>query len=906
MKLFAFIFSMLLLFSHPIIGVAQNLQVSTLIPDIDASGGMTIDHEGNIYVSDFGPALGQPQTNTKVYKIDKTDFSVSVFAEGFAGASGACFDADGNFYQANPHGNKVSKKGVEDTLNVDWAIDGFSTPIGIVADSENNVFVCNCSSNTISKITPAGMVTEFASDTLFRCPNGLTIDDQNNLYACNYGNGGVTKITPDGTVSLLAELPVLTAGPNTIGCGHLTYNKGFLFVTTVGTGQVFKVSLTGETEAIAGVPFGFDNTDGPASTATFSKPNGIIASQTGDTLFINDAEPIWPDGTLGLHPAHVRMVTGLCTLPDIVCSAPPGPLFTQVNSGPVATNLSLNMGSSWADYNEDGFVDLLIMGGIGDNQLYQNNGNGNFTLNNGIVSNDGGNSSAAVWGDYDNDGDLDLYVSNNPPAAEPPEANFLYQNSGAPDFTFTKITDEGPVTDVNYTWSSTWVDYDNDGDLDLHVPENRHLGLDYFYENSGTPDANGRYFTAITPAFVTPNVESSGVASWMDYDNDGDQDLFLIKSGRTLPAGGEDNRMYHNTLSETGILDFQRIVTAEMVTHFDLDFQASWGDYDNDGDMDVYLGNFDAANYLYQNQGDSLFTRITEGDAVTESAPTLGSTWGDFDNDGDLDLYATSPGQVSRYYQNDGTGNLSSQGVAVVGPPAVNISSCQSASSADFNNDGYLDIFVGNAAFNGQVLPDFLYRNNGGDDGYLILTCRGTTSNRAGIGTKIRLKANINGQDVWQMRVVSGGPTGDRAQNSLRAHFGLGDATIIDSLVIQWTSGQQDVYTQIHTHQICTVTEGQGSDCLSLVSSTTLPDFITSFVVAPNPLQDDTLAIQYQVAAVNHLTFLLFDVNGQLVRQEKTSNTGYLEMNVSALPAGNYFIQLKTEKGRVTRVVVKY
>ncbi len=606
--------------------------------------------------------------------------------------------------------------------------------------------------------------------------------------------------------------------------------------------------------------------------------------------------------TLNAHPVFPDFF--ISCKEHLTQQLPPTPLFSQVFSGAIATNLSINMGSSWADYNQDGFVDILVLGGIGDNQLYQNNGDGTFTLDNGIVSNDGGNSGAAVWGDFDNDGDLDLYVSNNPPATEPAEVNFLYLNNGAPDFSFTKITDEAPAIDANYTWSSTWVDYDNDGDLDLHVPENRHLGVDFFYENNGVPDATGHYFTAVTPAFVTPNPESSGVASWIDYDNDGDQDLFLFKSGRTLPEGSEDNRMYHNTLSETGVLDFQRVVTAEMVTHFDLDFQASWGDYDNDGDMDVYLGNFDNSNYLYQNQGDSLFSRVTEGDAVTDNTRTLGSTWGDFDNDGDLDLYVTNTGQVSAYYQNDGMGNLSRQTGAVVGPPAINISSCQSASSADFNNDGYLDIFVGNAGFSTQILPDYLYRNNGGDQGFILLTCQGTTSNRAGIGTKIRLKANIDGQDVWQMRVVSGGPTGDRAQNSLRAHFGLGDASIIDSLVIEWTSGQKDIYTQVTTHQICTVTEGQGSDCLLTLATPVVSDFVTSFVVVNNPVREDTLLVQYQIKEDTPITFLLMDANGKPVARYQTGNTGKWQMDVSDLPAGNYFLQLKTANGGATRKII--
>ena len=96
-----------------------------------------------------------------------------------------------------------------------------------------------------------------------------------------------------------------------------------------------------------------------------------------------------------------------------------------------------------------------------------------------------------------------------------------------------------------------------------------------------------------------------------------------------------------------------------MVNLLDRDFQASWGDYDNDGDMDAYFCNFDGLNYLYRNEGDSLFTRIMEGRPAMDATSTLGSTWGDFDNDGDLDLFVSnSSGQSSAFYENRGSGEF--------------------------------------------------------------------------------------------------------------------------------------------------------------------------------------------------------------------------------------------------------
>ncbi len=304
---------------------AQNLQVETLM-DLNASGGVTIGPDGNVYVSDFGPALGTASVNTKVYKIEYGSWEVTEFASGFSGASGSRFDSQGNFYQSNPSGARVSKRSPDGTLNLDWVTEGMSGgPIGIVHDEEDNLYICNCGANTIRKVSPDGTSTLFANSSLFNCPNGITRDPNGNLYVCNFSDGRIIKITPDGIASSLTALPVNNFV--NIGNGHITYSNGFLFVATIGTGQIFKLSLSGEQELIAGVAFGYSNTDGPALEATFSKPNGIAASITGDTLWVNCSSPSWLSNPNALHPGVVRMITGVCSLEDVNC-----PLLTSIKT----------------------------------------------------------------------------------------------------------------------------------------------------------------------------------------------------------------------------------------------------------------------------------------------------------------------------------------------------------------------------------------------------------------------------------------------------------------------------------------------------------------------------------------------------------------------------------------------
>ena len=298
---------------------AQNLQVTTIVENINASGGVTIGLDGNIYVSDYAPTFQQPAQPTKVYKVEYSTWEVSVFADGFEGASGSCFDEEGNFYQSNPFGSKISRIGTGGTIEPDWATDSLSLPVGIQQGLDGNFYVCDCNLRKIFRIQPDGSVSVFAQGDQFVCPNGLTIDPVGNLYSCNFSDGKVLKTTPDGVVSEITQIPQLTGGPNPVGAGHLTWKNNFLFVTAIGRGQIFKVDMEGNQELIAGVALGFSNNDGPALQATFSKPNGIAASITGDTLFVNVSDPTWVNNPGGLHPAHLRMITGVCSLPDVQC-----------------------------------------------------------------------------------------------------------------------------------------------------------------------------------------------------------------------------------------------------------------------------------------------------------------------------------------------------------------------------------------------------------------------------------------------------------------------------------------------------------------------------------------------------------------------------------------------------------
>lgn len=479
-------------------------------------------------------------------------------------------------------------------------------------------------------------------------------------------------------------------------------------------------------------------------------------------------------------------------LPQINLAVDPSVKFDQdVNSG-LSTGTTDSWSASWGDYDNDGFEDLFVpeYDKTKPSHLYHNNGNGTFTEASTVIANDKASATAATWGDYDNDGDLDLYVATNIGSA-----GLLYKNLG--NGTFSKITTGEIATDDGYDHSASWVDYDNDGYLDLFVLDIMPTEFNKLYHNNG----NGT-FTKVKDAAIVTEVSSSIGATWSDYDNDGDMDVFI-------PNRDRENFLYRND----GHGKFTKIVNEPMVTESLGSVGSSWGDYDNDGDMDLFVANAGTKyNALYKNNGNGTFTKITTGAIVTEKGNAHGSSWADLDNDGDLDLYVTNDaGEGNFLYMNNGDGSFQKLQNDLTELTQKSFGTAVS----DYDNDGDLDIFVANHS--GQ--PNQLYINSRGKCTQSVcFTLIGTKSNRSAIGAKVRVKATINGKEVWQMREISaqtGGGVG--SQNSLKAYFGLGDAIQVDEVIIEWPSGLiQKLGVQLAG--LChDITEQQGSHVCGMV-----------------------------------------------------------------------------------------
>jgi hypothetical protein len=211
----------------------------------------------------------------------------------------------------------------------------------------------------------------------------------------------------------------------------------------------------------------------------------------------------------------------------------------------------------------------------------------------------------------------------------------------------------------------------------------------------------------------------------------------------TICAWGND-RLWRNNSS----IGFVSVTKLESMLSSTGSHGAVWGDYDNDGYVDLFISNYRQNNFLFRNNGDGTFTKVTEGPVVNDRGGSTLCAWGDYDN------------------------------------------------------DGYLDLFVVNGFNNPE--PSFLYRNNGGPNRWLVLRLVGVVSNRSAIGAKVRVKATIRGETFWQMREISGGTW---SQNDLRAHFGLGDAESAETVLIEWPSGVTQVLKNVSANQHLVVEE---------------------------------------------------------------------------------------------------
>jgi enediyne biosynthesis protein E4 len=463
--------------------------------------------------------------------------------------------------------------------------------------------------------------------------------------------------------------------------------------------------------------------------------------------------------------------------------------FTKISTGPIATDQGVFAGAGWADFRSSGLLDLFICNYGGDriNRYYRNNGDGTFTkiTQGGAVQDSSAHIVPAV-GDYDNDGYPDLFISQTITSSTG-VPNVLYHNNG--DGTFTLAASSG-VTNVTGDFNaSSAVDYDNDGFVDFFVPGfNGGSGL--LFHNNG----NG---TFSRPSSVINNILDNHSVAWADYDNDGFMDL-------VIPGDG-NNFLYHNNGNGTFTAIHSNSVAQDVWS--DNPWGVAWGDYDNDGRLDLFVTGLTTTNRLYHNNGNGSFTNVTSGPML--KAPSGGGyracAWGDYDNDGYLDLFMCGYNATNALFHNNGDGTFTK---VLSGAPVAEGKDgiyCNACGWADYDNDGFLDLLVTRAPADSSTTTNWLYHNNGNSNAWLEVKLIGTVANRSAIGAKVHVHATTGGKTFWQLREINS--TDGRWIQPLVAHFGLGDATNVDTLRIEWPSGTVQEFQNVAARQILTYIE---------------------------------------------------------------------------------------------------
>ncbi len=473
-------------------------------------------------------------------------------------------------------------------------------------------------------------------------------------------------------------------------------------------------------------------------------------------------------------------------------------VFTRIEMGDIANTPSDSRSVNIADLNDDGFDDLIITNGPGGGGapdfMYLAVPNGGFETVSNLFTSQWWSSVGAAIADANNDGFKDIFA-----VSWYGQSNTLYTQESSGVFT------QSNLQSGSYSEAVSWGDMNNDGLLDLYVSNsysNLRNGLFLNTTNTDEPGASVVFEQVFTGDPAMDEEPSRGV-TWMDYNNDGMTDLFVCNEQNT------PNALYRN--DGNGL--FTRILNAcDLFAETHSSMGASWGDVNNDGWMDVFIANAgffeEQNNQLLLNNGNGTFT-AQAGPWDTDGGCSISSSFADYDNDGDLDLAVSNgycSGQMFNFlYINDGDGNFLNDVVSI---DDLSTPCSYGLAWGDFDQNGFPDLAIATCRNTSQAPPpaNILWLNNGNGNNWLKVQLTGIASNKSGIGAKLHMKAFINGESVWQLREIST-QSGYCSQNSLTAHFGLGDATLADSLFIEWPSGTFQYFTEVSAGQILDVTE---------------------------------------------------------------------------------------------------
>lgn len=473
------------------------------------------------------------------------------------------------------------------------------------------------------------------------------------------------------------------------------------------------------------------------------------------------------------------------------------------------------------DFDNDGYLDIVVSTWDVEGQIrfFRNNQNGTFserTEEAGLLGLYGGLN--IIQADYDNDGNIDIFVLRGAWLREHGRhPNSLLRNNGGGQF--TDVTFEAGLGNVHYpSQTASWGDYDNDGDLDLYVGNETSRTLrapSQLFRNNGDGT-----FTDLAPFAGVMNHGYAKAVIWGDYNGDRLLDLYVSNSGG-------NNRLYRNTGRGTFVDEARRLGVSRPIESF----PAWFWDFDNDGTLDLYVAAYVAGiehlaasalelpinielAHLYRGTTEGSFEEVSGQYNLVRPNAAMGANFGDLDNDGYLDFYLGTgyPPYHSlmpsvMYRNQNGTGFSDVTYAGGFG----HLQKGHGVFFADLDHDGDQDIFEQmGGAFPGDRFGNVLYENPGFGNHWITIKLVGTRSNRSAIGARIRANILESGIPRSIYRHVNSG--GSFGANPLRQTIGLGKAARIETLEVFWpTTGLTQHFTDLPVDQIIQIVEGEAS-----------------------------------------------------------------------------------------------
>ncbi len=485
------------------------------------------------------------------------------------------------------------------------------------------------------------------------------------------------------------------------------------------------------------------------------------------------------------------------------------------------------------DLNNDGFDDLYLTSGLNDDQLLLNQKDGSFKNifeGSGLEATKKYVTQGVTGADVNRDGYVDLFITTITTKGErktiPRAENLLFLNNG--NNTFKNATVEYGLEDLySFSTGGSFGDFNADGWPDLYVGN-------YFQDYDGPlteiNDAtivnasktaegylllnkNGKTYKDVYSDYGLNHRGFGFGGLFTDYDNDGDQDLLVLHD---FGYKAKPNYLLRNNYPDKSFTYVEKEAGLDLRINA---MTAAAGDYDNNGFLDYFITNIKFNRFMVSGGKGKPYTDQAESLGMGFFTISWGANWADFDHDGDLDLFVAN-GDLNPNCQPMGDFLFENNLLSLHDRKEVFMDEARSAGIQeygigrgsvifDLENDGDMDLLVVNQKpVKNYPMPSItkLFRNDSTHGNWLKVALAGVHAEKHGIGSRVTVVAG--GRHM--VREIDGGMSSHLSQNSTTAHFGLGDATTVDSVIVTWTGGKRQVLTNQNTNQLLTITEEGG------------------------------------------------------------------------------------------------